>query len=584
VQRAPEPGRGPDDTYWEPIKSITPGSDRYLANARKGSASTPDLARPYASGVASRRKEASAAQRKEEVLAHLLGTGAVRSARAIDDAAKRAVLLRREMSGAKHAPREHARLARQARVQAVLAMATSAGCGSLLAKSLVSNVSNNPLVGPGAGGAASMQLPHRGSGDSAQDAGGGGGAKRAGPDRAAVAGSGAARAQCIAAPGAAEPATPSAEERASGIIGEPAGPSSGEPAACSGREAAAPGVSELRVSRLESLSMEDLLGIKSKFDRRSGGLDQRAFSDGFATGGPDTLCTRDGASRLFSAMDTGGVGAVGWDGFLSFMVQYSAQAVQLRDEHRRKNDSVLEGPPLGPCSAVALRHPVPLSSVAKMAGSKYLVSTSRDGTLAWWDAESLHPVRTLRAETASATGGRRGRHWPLAAALVQRDCLDRTALLIGSNDRSILLFDVHSHDAAKYELKGRAALGCVPLAMAHWEDPSGTAWLSVGDERGCVLNYDSARLTKLARRCHPSPPFPRPTLSPEPISSFHGLHADWVSAVRYVPQLHSGALVTASLDATLKILDVDRGVVRATLAGHSRSVHCFQALDGPQVR
>lgn len=481
----------------------------------------------------------------------LLGTHGVRSTRANDDAAKRAEVLRREMARAKHAlttaasydqrveaTRDHARLARQMHVQAVLALPTGAGCGSLLTKSLVSNVRDNPLVAAEDGDAASWQVPGRGRYDSARDAGGT--VLEAEHDQAAAMEAGAAGVQSTGVPGAAE----------------------------------------LRVSRLESLTIRELLDIKNKFDYRPRGLDLRAFCDAFAADGPDAL---QGAVRLFLAMDTSGIGAVSWDGFLSYMVQHSAQAVQLREEHRRKNYSILEAPPVGPPPVLALRHPVPLSSVARMAGSKYLLSTSRDGTLAWWDAGSLHPVRTIRAETLGVADGRRGRHWPLATALVHRDCLDRASLLIGSTDRSVLLYDVHSHDPSKYELRGRAPLGAVPLAMAHWEGPSGAAWLSVGDERGRVLTYDTARLTKLARESHPAPPFPRPTLSPEPTSSFLGLHTDWVSAVRWVPHLQSGALVTASLDATLKILDVEQGVVKSTLAGHSHGVHCFQPLDGPQV-
>ena len=541
---------------WEQQPSLTPGSDRLLSGGLGGPSSTPELARPYAPTLPRRRREPSSLRRKEAALVHRFESLSERSSTAEPhlegEEGKRGMVLRRELIRARHAlhtatdssqklraSRDHERVARQMRVQDVLTMPTSSSGGSWLSNRLASEVVNNPLTMDEA----------RHADDSMWRA-------------------------CMPEANGGSAATGGTATRAWAKCG-------------SGKHmAAAKDCADLRASRLESLAMSDLLQIKSVFHEhaRKGSpvLNLRSFADAFAGDGKAALCRPEEAQQLFSAMDSNSTGFVGWDEFLSYMVQHNAQAVQLREESRRKSYSVLESPPFGPAADIALRHPYPMSGVMRMANSKYLLSTSRDGTLAWWDGETLQPVRTIVAQTCTDAFSRCGSHWPLASTLVLRDCFERTGLLVGSNNRSLLLYDVHSHDPSKYELKGRVPIASVPLAVTYWEERS-AKWVSIGDENGCVLTYDAVHLTDVARRCHPTPPFPRPTLRSDPSASFNRVHTDWVSSVQYVPHLPSGALVSASLDATLKVLDVEQNRVKSTLAGHSRGIHCFHALNGPQV-
>eukprot|EP00965_Chrysotila_dentata_P071237 2353672-Pleurochrysis_carterae.AAC.2 len=151
-----------------------------------------------------------------------------------------------------------------------------------------------------------------------------------------------------------------------------------------------------------------------------------------------------------------------------------------------------------------MRHPVPMSTLVRMSDKRLYLSASRDGTLAWWDATSLKPVRTLKALSV-ARHERAGTRMPLCTAYLPSEACERATLLVGCADRSMLLYDVHSWDAALFEVKGRALLDESPLAIAHWQvhmvgmEGGGG---NVGGERGYPAN--------MARRDPPKPPPPSP--------------------------------------------------------------------------
>ena len=158
--------------------------------------------------------------------------------------------------------------------------------------------------------------------------------------------------------------------------------------------------------------------------------------------------------------------------------------------------------------------------------------------MSWWDAGSLRPLRTLNV-AAGAKHERAVSRWPLCAAHVVSDCVDRGALLIGCADRSMLLYDVQSWDVSLFEMKGALKLGASPLCMTQWT-AGGASWIGVGDEAGVVCTYESNHLTQVARACYPRLPFPRPTL--KPTLRFDPLHTDWVSELAYVSTLRTRAL------------------------------------------
>jgi len=143
--------------------STTPGSDRIIAHAGRGTAPPHDMARPYGLGAPAAQTGSSntAVRRKEVALGKLLEAS---DSRSISDAvreshdAKRSEQLRREMrmverameaapsvEGRLSAVKDRERVVRQMRVQSVLTQ--PADYGSILGR-LHSGVEHNPLVVP----------------------------------------------------------------------------------------------------------------------------------------------------------------------------------------------------------------------------------------------------------------------------------------------------------------------------------------------------------------------------------------------------------------------------------------------------
>ncbi|GIL56855.1 hypothetical protein Vafri_12156, partial [Volvox africanus] len=304
----------------------------------------------------------------------------------------------------------------------------------------------------------------------------------------------------------------------------------------------------------EEINIQQLKLLKRIFEEAdedgSGELDIDEFCDklgpylGDVAGHP--LRTRDDIRQLFMKIDADAGGTVDWDEFTNFMFLERAQMVGesasenwrlFPQDFRDRND-------------LGVTHRGPVDRLLYMDFVDKYVSCGRDGTFRLWNGADLRHYKTIQL----------GSSWITDAIYMP----NTRKLVFTTADRAISYYDANR---GSFELTGRlyasGGMG-VPQCMTLVTNEAGEQ-LVYGDSKGAAI------MLLCGSREWPA----RDLISTEEHQDYiyiHQDHQDWVSQISWVPEI---GLVSASLDATLKVYDFVRERVINTCTHHSKAVHGF---------
>ncbi|KAL4420053.1 hypothetical protein ABPG77_007492 [Micractinium sp. CCAP 211/92] len=182
------------------------------------------------------------------------------------------------------------------------------------------------------------------------------------------------------------------------------------------------------------------------------------------------------------------------------------------------------------------------------------ITGGRGGTLRVWDAASLAPVQALT----------NGSGWVSDCAYLE--CPAYKRLVVAAHDRTLTWYE-----SARTGFEFSARLSCpgamgAPLCLAELQRnvvEGGAPRLVWGDTEGSVMLL----------KCDPPPLHTERQLAPgRDFEVLHSGHTDWVTCLQHIPDV---GLVSSSLDSTLRMLDLERGVLAASVGVHRKGVRTF---------
>ncbi|KAG6592673.1 WD repeat-containing protein 64 [Phytophthora cinnamomi] len=164
-----------------------------------------------------------------------------------------------------------------------------------------------------------------------------------------------------------------------------------------------------------------------------------------------------------------------------------------------------------------------ITRVVRLERPSVYLTTSKDGSVRTWSANSLAPQQVLAS----------GRDWLTDCCVMKRS----NRLAVSSMNRTLSFYDLNSGQLIG-DLVDYSRRQCIPLCLAYVEKPS-------DDREAIVVGDDTGGIA-----------FQK--------------HTDWITRVKWVHDMR--AVVATSLDATVSILDVDRLVVKFEYTRHRKGV------------
>ncbi|CEP03071.1 unnamed protein product (mitochondrion) [Plasmodiophora brassicae] len=334
-----------------------------------------------------------------------------------------------------------------------------------------------------------------------------------------------------------------------------------------------------------SINAESLELLKTYFDEADGGLEEDEFVSLLGKVlGKQTATNRRDLTHLFMKIDANSDGTVDWDEFTHFLLMEN-QANEFNDT---SFDELVPSPVPEPADNAHHYHRDMIETVLYIPKTDKYVTSSRDGTFKVWNCKDRLHVRTVRC----------GNSWIIGSCLLPR-----------SNRLAMVSADLRAHfyDATSIELVSRfnddpvtrnngltfaelrrqqqpqrlqTMLENMPVCVTGIPSPTEDI-MAIGDTMGTITIHafdekwhacDGA----IAECSHDSP-----KCIGVRREAFPGVHTDWVTDIKWIPELD--ALVTSSLDRTVKFLDVERhgqDPVRKKFTGHRKGVYSFDFCAG----
>jgi len=298
----------------------------------------------------------------------------------------------------------------------------------------------------------------------------------------------------------------------------------------------------------DRINLSQLMDLKAAFDRadtdHGGTLDIDEFLAAFGNVLGKNL-TEEQLTHLFMKIDANSDGTVDWDEFTNFMLLENENAGERNQAEGSATLSELD--PRNDPNPKSLHHRDMMDSIMEVPKVERLFTSSRDGTLRVWKADTMQHVKTVRVSDSWVTSMT---HFPQS-----------NRIAVASMDRTISFYDASTD---KVELVAQlTGLETSPLCLGSWNDQL-MEKLIVGDDCGNIALYDTSRP---GREGHEA------TMSATSYRTSYdkGRHADWISKVCYYADLN--LMISSSLDGTLKLSELGRRNAATRTLGEAHGPH-----------
>ncbi|KAL1495263.1 hypothetical protein AB1Y20_017123 [Prymnesium parvum] len=328
------------------------------------------------------------------------------------------------------------------------------------------------------------------------------------------------------------------------------------------------------VAALESLDLPALLQLKALFTDE-GGVTSRRIRLPQLGGVLQRLwprLPREQVDEVLKKIDVDGQGQTTWEELLSFMVLHNQLVSQIRDNGFIASLNTFHQPTGDDSGDRNKPHVAPMMCLVRLPAAYFSCST--DGSICFWDTSTLEPLPKLYHALDKPSAAKK--MWPLCVTVLPAHSM----VLVGCADRLLQLYDCTSHDLIRhvgaFPLEREASAMCAWCAAGHDPKRMESEWmLACGDRSGGVVVYRANPLLKRARgREAASAP-----LSALVLAEHTHAHTDWVSCVSFAKHHAQGALISGSLDATIRIQPLLQPEAARTLRGHAKGVNCLAVIE-----
>lgn len=388
------------------------------------------------------------------------------------------------------------------------------------------------------------------------------------------------------------------------------------------------------------IDLDSLRKLKDLFGK-DGELDQDAFVEAFGEILGDNL-TELQLTHLFMKIDANSDGSVDWDEFLNYMFLENQDIADDGDgDGKQEDDPTAQFFPASYDifeinNGIKKFHKDQLSSLIYIEKTNQLLSASQDGMVRFWHPTTLvhqsgFHTGQLQPNAAMSVRGTLNyeRNW--ITDMSYMSCSNKLA--VSSIDTGVSFYDLQTENR---KLVARIPMErfrhAAPLCLGYFHDTAGhQELLQIGDDGGAVYvyplqerhwNFDndghvkSNNLDELNAQTGTEDAEERVTVSGEDIDESDDLasshfkssvlgtgnreranntsqalssssrivfrrHTDHVTQVQYIHGLSS--LVTASLDSTLNVFDLERARLKRSFTQHKKAVYSFTWCAGSKV-
>ncbi|KAL4440619.1 hypothetical protein ABPG75_003620 [Micractinium tetrahymenae] len=301
------------------------------------------------------------------------------------------------------------------------------------------------------------------------------------------------------------------------------------------------------------INLENLVKMKRVFEEAdedgSGELDPDEFYEQLGPYLGQGLSPA-AVSQLFMRIDADCGGTIDWQEFINyfFLQRADSSAADSGDDWRLHAEDHWRKEWRGAGHKEAVERVYCCGSLGQY------VTGRRGGALRVWNAETLAPVQAL----ANGSG------WVTDCAFLE--CPAYKRLVVAAQDRMLTFYEpVRSSFEFSARMSCPGTMG-PPLCLAELQRDmggGGVPRLVWGDTEGSVMLL----------KCDPPPLHTERQLVPRrDFDVLHSGHTDWVTCLQHIPD---AGLVSSSLDSTLRLLDLERGVLSATVGVHKKGVRTF---------
>jgi WD40 repeat protein len=296
--------------------------------------------------------------------------------------------------------------------------------------------------------------------------------------------------------------------------------------------------------------------------------------------------------QMFMKIDANSDGSIDWEEFMNYMLLENQSLSVMRNEHCEYYN------PKIPDSAQPRQngHSHMITDLKMIAPSRssehprYLTS-SQDGTVKIWNAGNLNLIGTITGTKSWVT------------TLAHIDRCERVA--VGNIDRSVIFYDLmRGHDFISTPVSQVSDLKGIPVSMEYLREPN---MLLTGDDQGWLYQYkfteDNWHICNTKMDCHRDDLL---ELQSEQLNSYEGshrskkhnwkelnlkhmkvsshvfdnvslnsaqIHSNSITRMEFIPEMD--ALITSSLDCTIKKFDLEKFRDREVFRHHKKGILSF---------
>lgn len=296
---------------------------------------------------------------------------------------------------------------------------------------------------------------------------------------------------------------------------------------------------------------------------------------------------------MFMRIDANSDGSIDWEEFMNYMLLENQSLSVMRSEHCEYFNPKL------PDSAMPLRlngHRDMITSLKMLPSSRSsehprYVTSSRDGNVKIWNANNLSLMGTITGTNSWST------------TLAHIDRCERLA--VGNTNRQVLFYDLmRSHDFISSPVSMVSDLKGVPTSMEYLRDSNS---LVTGDDQGWLYQYrfneDNWHICNTKMDCHRNELLELQSTQLNHYETTHkskkhnwkelnlkhmkvsshvcdrvsissaAVHSDTITRIEFIPEMD--ALITSSLDCTIKKFDLEKFEDREVFRHHKKGVLSF---------
>ena len=306
-----------------------------------------------------------------------------------------------------------------------------------------------------------------------------------------------------------------------------------------------------------NIELSDLMKLQDAFGA-SGELNENDFVQSFGTILNGQLDKRE-LIYLFMKIDANSDGHIDWDEFTNYMFLHSQNSSDIVVIEANDKFMACEGL-FAASNGTTFSLKENIFTILEK-DNQYL-TVCHDGSIKQWHATTLKQTHAFEGTTSSGNYVTSVAYMPLS-----------NRMAVASMKNSVVFFDLSCKEkriVCKIPIVDFKH--ATPLCLSYYiEKTTGLEVLLVGDDTGSVFLYTfSDRFWHLCDgtlSCHDT------HYSKHVTHTKMHKHTDHVTQVEFIPALN--CLVTSSLDATLKVIDLDRKRIRRDFRQHKKAVYSF---------